>query len=92
MPIFFGCCFLGKFYKNYIVEYSLNDGNLFLSSDARDGLEIPVMVVTLDPTRNKCFGNSLSRYFLENYIGYDELLYASFRAVAKFEENRGFLR
>lgn len=82
----------GIFYENYIVEYSLNDENLFLSSDARDELGIPVMVVTLDPTQNKCFGNSLSRYFLENFIGYDELLYASFKAVAQFVENRGFLR
>ncbi|XP_060857850.1 membralin-like [Metopolophium dirhodum] len=82
----------GIYYENHIVEYSLNDENLFLSSEARQGLEIPVMLVTLDPTQNKCFGNSLNRYFLENYIGYDELLYASIKAVAKFEENKGFLR
>jgi len=90
--IIFYCSFLGIFYDNYIVEYSLNDENLYLSSDARDDLGIPVMVVTLDPTQNKCFGNLLSRYFLEHFIGYDELLYASFKAVAQFEENKGFLR
>jgi len=90
--IIFGCFILGIYYENYIIEYSLNDENLFLSSEARQGLEIPVMLVTLDPTQNECFGNSLNRYFLENYIGYDELLYSSIKAVAKFEENKGFLR
>ncbi|XP_008180367.2 membralin-like [Acyrthosiphon pisum] len=80
------------YYENYIVEYSLNDENLFLSSEARQGLEIPVMVVTLNPIFNKCFGNSLNRHFLENFIGYDEILYASIKAVAKSEENRGFIR
>jgi len=70
----------------------LNDENLFLSSEARNGLEIPVMLVTLDPNRNKCFGNLLNQYFLEYYIGYDELLYTSIKAVAKFEGNKGFLR
>jgi len=63
-----------------------------LSSKARHGLGIPVMLVTLEPTQNKCFGHSLNRYFLENYIGYDELLYSSIKGVAKFEGNKGFLR
>lgn len=70
----------------------MNEANLYLSSEARIGLEIPVMLVTLDPTQNKCFGNSLTRYFLENYIGYDELLCSSIKGVAKLEENKGFMR
>lgn len=88
----FGCYFLGIFYENYIAEFSLKVEYLFLSSDVRDGLRIPVMLVTLDPSYNKCFGNWLNRYFLENYIGYDELLFASFKFVAQFEENKGFCR
>lgn len=90
--IIFCCYFLGIFYENYIVEYSLKNENLFMSSDVRDGLGIPVMLITLDPSKNKCFGNRLNRYLLENYIGYDELLYASFKTLATFQKNRGFFR
>lgn len=62
-----------KFYspeEQYIVEYSLEYGYLRLSAATRQKRNIPVRVVTLDPQHNKCFGDSLSRYLLREFLGF----------------------
>ncbi|CAO1342942.1 unnamed protein product [Diamesa serratosioi] len=76
----------------YIVEYSLEYGFLRLSAATRQRLNIPVFVVTLDPKTNKCFGDSFSRFILQEFLGYDDLLMASVKVLAEQEDNKGYLR
>ncbi|XP_007489445.2 membralin isoform X1 [Monodelphis domestica] len=78
--------------EEYIVEYSLEYGFLRLSQSTRQRLSIPVMVVTLDPTRDQCFGDRFSRLLLDEFLGYDDVLMSSVKALAENEENKGFLR
>ncbi|XP_068090136.1 membralin isoform X1 [Hyperolius riggenbachi] len=78
--------------EEYIVEYSLEYGFLRLSQSTRQRLNIPVMVVTLDPTRDLCFGDRFSRFLLDEFLGYDDILMSSVKALAENEENKGFLR
>ncbi|NWH44903.1 MBRL protein, partial [Fregata magnificens] len=78
--------------EEYIVEYSLEYGFLRLSQSTRQRLSIPVMVVTLDPTRDECFGDRFSRLLLDEFLGYDDILMSSVKALAENEENKGFLR
>lgn len=65
---------------------------LRLSAATRQKLNIPVMVVTLDPDTDKCFGDALSRFILKELIGYDDLLMSSIKALAEDEDNKGYLR
>ncbi|XP_028906425.1 membralin isoform X2 [Ornithorhynchus anatinus] len=78
--------------EEYIVEYSLEYGFLRLSQSTRQRLSIPVMVVTLDPSRDQCFGDRFSRLLLDEFLGYDDILMSSVKALAENEENKGFLR
>lgn len=92
-------CFLLPFHvlavwpeENYIVEYSLEYGFLRLSSATRERLKIPIQVVNLDPDKDKCFGDPLSRFILKEFLGYDDLLMASVKVLAEEENNKGYLR
>jgi len=76
----------------YIVEYSLEIGFLRLSPATRQKLNIPVHIEILDPTTNQCFGNSFSRFILENFLGYDDVLMSSIKSLAEKEDNKGYLR
>uniref|UniRef100_A0AAY4ENM2 Membralin n=1 Tax=Denticeps clupeoides TaxID=299321 RepID=A0AAY4ENM2_9TELE len=78
--------------EEYIVEYSLEYGFLRLSPTTRQRLNIPVMVVTLDPMKDQCFGDGFSRFLLDEFLGYDDILMSSVKALAENEENKGFLR
>ncbi|XP_077441113.1 membralin isoform X2 [Vanacampus margaritifer] len=78
--------------EEYMVEYSLEYGFLRLSQSTRQRLNIPVMVVTLDPTKDECFGDGFSRFLLDEFLGYDDILMSSVKALAENEENKGFLR
>ncbi|XP_075342262.1 membralin [Odontesthes bonariensis] len=78
--------------EEYIVEYSLEYGFLRLCQSTRQRLNIPVMVVTLDPTKDECFGDGFSRFLLDEFLGYDDILMSSVKALAENEENKGFLR
>ncbi|KAL1023214.1 hypothetical protein UPYG_G00037790 [Umbra pygmaea] len=78
--------------EDYIVEYSLEYGFLRLSQTTRQRLNIPVMVVTLDPMKDQCFGDGFSRFLLDEFLGYDDILMSSVKALAENEENKGFLR
>ncbi|XP_005190493.1 uncharacterized protein LOC101900986 isoform X2 [Musca domestica] len=78
--------------EQYIVEYSLEYGNLRLSPATRKRLQIPVRVVRLDPMTNKCFGDRFSKFLLKELLGYDDLLMTSVRVIAEKEENKGYLR
>ncbi|KAK5648777.1 hypothetical protein RI129_003669 [Pyrocoelia pectoralis] len=76
----------------YIVEYSLEYGFLRLGPTARSKLGIPVQIVTLDPGTDACFGDAFSRFILEEFLGFDDLLMASIKALAENEDNKGYLR
>lgn len=76
----------------YVVEYSLEYGFLRLSLATRQRLNIPVHVVTLDPEKDKCFGDSFSRFILKEFLGYDDILMASVKVLAEQEDNKGYLR
>lgn len=78
--------------ENYIVEYSLEYGFLRLSSTTRERLKIPVHIVNLDPDKDRCFGDTLSRFILKEFLGYDDLLMASVKVLAEQEDNKGYLR
>ena len=74
----------------YIVEYSLEIGFLRLSPATRQKLDIPVHIEVLDPNNNKCFGNPLSRFLLDNFLGYDDVLMSSIKSLAEKEDNKVF--
>lgn len=76
----------------YIVEYSLEYGFLRLSPGTRQRLNIPVKIVTLDPSKDACFGDAFSRFILDEFLGYDDLLMASIKTLAEQEDNKGYLR
>lgn len=77
---------------DYILEYSLEYGFLRLSPNARLRLKIPVKIVTLDPQQDECFGDPFSRFVLDEFLGYDDLLMASIKSLAEQEDNKGYLR
>lgn len=78
--------------EEYIVEYSLEYGFLRLSPGTRQKLNIPVKIVTLDPNKDSCFGDTFSRFILDEFLGYDDLLMASIKTLAEQEDNKGYLR
>lgn len=78
--------------EHYIVEYSLEYGFLRLGPKTRARLKIPVQIVTLDPEKDKCFGDAFSRLLLDEILGYDDLLMSSIKLLAEQEDNKGYLR
>ncbi|GAB6032779.1 hypothetical protein CHUAL_011641 [Chamberlinius hualienensis] len=75
-----------------IMEYSLEYGFLRLSTATRQKLNITVKVVKLDPKTDSCFGDRLSRFFLDEFLGYDDVLMSSIKSLAEHEDNKGYLR
>ncbi|KAJ8306114.1 hypothetical protein KUTeg_016659 [Tegillarca granosa] len=78
--------------EKYIVEYALEYGFLRLSPKTRQKLNITVMLVTLDPLKDACFGDAVSRFLLEEFLGYDDILMSSVKHLAEHEDNKGYLR
>lgn len=78
--------------ERYIVEYALEIGFLKLSPQTRARLNITVLLVTLDPTRDECFGDAFSKLLLEEFLGYDDILIASIKQLAEHEDNKGYVR
>ena len=42
-----------------------------------------------DPAEETCFGDSLSRFLLDEFLGYDDVLMSSIKRLAEFEDNKG---
>lgn len=80
------------FEDNYIIEYSLEYGFLRLSPQTRQKLNITVMLVTLDPSRDECFGTGFNKFVLDEFLGYNEILMLSIKSIAEKEKNKGFVR
>lgn len=87
-----------RYLKSFVFKYnnpfsdSLEYGFLRLSAATRQRLNIPVKVVILDPQSDKCFGDSFSRFILQEFLGYDDLLMASVKVLAEEQDNKGYLR
>ena len=77
--------------EHYIVEYSLEYGFLRLTPKIRQKLNISVKVVTLNPNQDKCFGNQFSRFLLQHFLGYDDILMGSLKTLAEKQDNKGIL-
>lgn len=80
------------FEDNYVIEYSLEYGFLRLSPQTRKKLNITVMLVTLDPSRDECFGTGFNKFVLDEFLGYNEILMLSIKSIAEKEKNKGFVR
>ncbi|XP_015774322.1 PREDICTED: membralin-like [Acropora digitifera] len=78
--------------EEYAVEYALEYGFLRLSAESRKKLGIPVLLVELDPAIEQCFGDSLSRFLLDEFLGYDDVLMSSVKRLAEYEDNKGNYR
>ncbi|CAF4908868.1 unnamed protein product, partial [Rotaria sp. Silwood1] len=78
--------------EHYILEYSIEYGFLRLSPETRQRLNIEVLLVTLDVTNNTCFGNGLSRFMLDQFLGYQEILMSSIKQLAEKETHKGYVR
>ncbi|VDN23061.1 unnamed protein product [Gongylonema pulchrum] len=76
----------------YVVEYSLHYGLLKLSHSYRLEHHIPFLLVRLDPETDSCFGDSLSRALMKYFIGYEDVLMTSVKALAENETDKGYLR
>ncbi|XP_054715663.1 membralin-like [Uloborus diversus] len=76
----------------YIIEYSLEYGFLRLSTAARQNTSVKVLTVTLDPLKDKCFGNYLSQFVLKYVVGYGDVLMSSLKYLVDKDENKGFVR
>ena len=74
------------------MEYSLEYGFLRLSPATRRKLNISVEIVVLDPNKDTCFGDSFSKFILNTFLGYDDVLMSSIKSLAEHEDNKGFLR
>ena len=42
----------------------------------------------LDPNTNTCFGDSFSKFILENLLGYEDVLMSSVKSLADKENNK----
>lgn len=47
------------------------------------------VTVHSDPVKDECFGDSFSRFLLDEFLGYDDILMSSVKALAENEENKG---
>lgn len=70
-----------------MVEYSLEYGFLRLSPSMRSKLRIPIKSVFLNPQRDECFGSWYSRFLLEQFLGYDDILMGSIKTLAENQYN-----
>ncbi|XP_048579607.1 membralin isoform X2 [Nematostella vectensis] len=78
--------------EEYCMEYALEYGFLRLSTETRKRLNITVMTVKLNPEEEQCFGDTLSRFLLDEFLGYDDVLMSSIKRLAEHEDNKGYLR
>uniref|UniRef100_A0A915Q755 Membralin n=1 Tax=Setaria digitata TaxID=48799 RepID=A0A915Q755_9BILA len=76
----------------YVVEYSLYYGLLKLPHSYRLEHNIPFLLVRLDPEVDSCFGDWISRALMEYFIGYEDVLMSSVKALAENETDKGYLR
>ena len=42
-----------------------------------------------DPEKDACFGDTFSRFLLDEFLGYDDILMSSIKQLAEQEDNKG---
>lgn len=47
------------------------------------------MCLCADPMKDHCFGDSFSHLLLDEFLGYDDILMSSVKALAENEEDKG---
>jgi len=50
---------------------------------------VSVCVCFVDPVTSECFGDSFSRFLLDEFLGYDDVLMTSIKQLAEAENNKG---
>ncbi|TNN05723.1 Membralin, partial [Schistosoma japonicum] len=50
-----------------------------------------VILALVDPESNPCFGSKLSRFLMEEFLGYDDILISSVKYLLAGEELNGYL-
>lgn len=76
----------------YIVEYALHHGLLRLPLELRNYYNIPVMLVQLSVTdENQCLFKYRRQGLTKLFMGYDEILMSSVKALAENESEKGYL-
>ena len=43
----------------------------------------------VDPLKDECFGDYFSRFLLDEFLGYDDILMSSIKQLAEQEDNKG---
>jgi len=43
----------------------------------------------VDPATSECFGDSFSRFLLDEFLGYDDILMSAIKQLAEAEDNKG---
>ena len=51
--------------------------------------QIPEFKIISDPAKDECFGDSFSRFLLDEFLGYDDILMSSIKHLAEEESNKG---
>nr|CAB3226600.1 membralin-like [Phallusia mammillata] len=75
----------------YAVEYSEEFGYLRLSTEARNKLAIPTLVVNLNPGRDVCFAGKFKQFMLSTFLGYDDYIMTSIKKLAEEDSSQGYL-
>ncbi|XP_026463425.1 uncharacterized protein LOC113366088 [Ctenocephalides felis] len=69
--------------SEHIVEYSIEQGLLRLSDELRKKFNVPVLRVVINASNDDCFGSTVSRVLIEEYLGYDDFLTSVLKNVAR---------
>jgi hypothetical protein len=48
-----------------------------------------ILILITDPTKDDCFGDPFSRFLLDEFLGYDDILMSSIKQLAEQEDNKG---
>ncbi|PKU34257.1 hypothetical protein llap_15438 [Limosa lapponica baueri] len=78
--------------RNESQEFSFSEAATKGMQPLRETVSEFEMLARADPTRDQCFGDRFSRLLLDEFLGYDDILMSSVKALAENEENKGFLR
>ena len=72
--------------RKHVAVLTLNDEYNHLLSHRFTCFDI---FVHTDPTKDECFGDTFSRFLLDEFLGYDDILMSSIKQLAEQEDNKG---
>lgn len=78
--------------SEHIVEYSIEQGLLRLSDELRKKFNVPVLRVVINASNDDCFGSTVSRVLIEEYLGYDDFLTSVLKNVARSHGSNGYIK